>query len=245
MGSVDPVMVTIGADIGQKVDPTAIAVTEQQWRDEEGRATDYHLVRYLQRLPLGTPYPEVAKRLETLIANVQQRGHSADVEAARPISLAFYVDATGVGQPVVDLLKGVGVPVRAVYFTHGDRRTKQADGTITLGKAWLVSRLQALLQTGRILLPKTAEADALARELLDYEIRVDQNANDRYGAFKVGTHDDLVTALGLSVQPHAQAGVLGNTPQREPGTPRFTNWRGAGPQRNDPMDILGRMRRGY
>ena len=25
-------------------------------------------------------------------------------------------------------------------------------------------------------------------------------ANDRYGAFKVGTHDDLVTALGLAVQ---------------------------------------------
>lgn len=31
------------------------------------------------------------------------------------------------------------------------------------------------------------------------------DANDRYGAFAVGTHDDLVTALGLAVQtdvPH-------------------------------------------
>ena len=64
----------------------------------------------------------------------------------------------------------------------------------------MVSRLQALLQTGRILLPKTSEADALARELLDYELRVDQDANERYGAFKVGSHDDLVTALGLAVQ---------------------------------------------
>ncbi len=36
-------------------------------------------------------------------------------------------------------------------------------------------------------------------ELQDYEIRVDQDANDKYGAFKVGSHDDLVTALGLSV----------------------------------------------
>jgi hypothetical protein len=34
----------------------------------------------------------------------------------------------------------------------------------------MVSRLQALLQTGRIVLPKTSEADALARELLDYEL---------------------------------------------------------------------------
>jgi hypothetical protein len=32
------------------------------------------------------------------------------------------------------------------------------------------------------------------------EIRVEERANDTYGAFKVGTHDDLVTALGLAVQ---------------------------------------------
>jgi hypothetical protein len=37
-------------------------------------------------------------------------------------------------------------------------------------------------------------------ELLDYEIRIDDNARERYGAFRVGTHDDLVTALGLAVQ---------------------------------------------
>lgn len=35
---------------------------------------------------------------------------------------------------------------------------------------------------------------------MSYELRVDDNANDRYGAFRVGTHDDLVTALGLAVQ---------------------------------------------
>jgi hypothetical protein len=43
-------------------------------------------------------------------------------------------------------------------------------------------------------------AGSTAQELQDYEIRVDENANDRYGAFRVGTHDDLVTALGLAVQ---------------------------------------------
>ena len=66
---------------------------------------------------------------------------------------------------------------------------------MSLGKAYLVSRLQALLQSGRLHLPRTAEAEVLTDELLTYEIRVDKNANDRYGAFRVGTHDDLVTAL--------------------------------------------------
>ena len=112
----------------------------------------------------------------------------------------MYVDATGVGQPIVDLLSVAGVRPVACYFTHGDRRVEKDRHEITIGKAYLVSRLQALLQTGRIHLPRTSEASALAEELLDYEIRVDQNANDRYGAFRVGTHDDLVTALGLAVQ---------------------------------------------
>jgi hypothetical protein len=91
-------------------------------------------------------------------------------------------------------------PVRPVYFTHGDRRVEQRDRSISLGKAWLVSRLQALLQTARILLPRTTEAHVLAQELLDYEIHVDEKANDTYGAFRVGSYDDLVTALGLAVQ---------------------------------------------
>lgn len=206
-------MLTIGADIGQKVDPTAIAVAEQQWRTEADRREDYYVIRYLQRLPLGTPYPQVAERLTELVANVRARaradlpaGLSAETYEARA-HLTLYVDATGVGQPVVDLLAHVGVTARPVYFTHGDRRTVQHDQSVTLGKAWLVSRLQALLQTGRILLPKTAEADVLARELQTYEIKVDENANEKYGAFKVGTHDDLVTALGLATQPPVISGI--------------------------------------
>jgi hypothetical protein len=29
---------------------------------------------------------------------------------------------------------------------------------------------------------------------------VSEDGDDRYGAFRVGSHDDLVTALGLAVQ---------------------------------------------
>ena len=78
-----------------------------------------------------------------------------------------------------------------------------------MGKAHLVSRLQVVLQSGSLRLPETPEARHLAEELFDYEIRVDENANDRYGAFRVGAHDDLVTALGLA--------VLGDPPGRRKG----------------------------
>ena len=101
-----------------------------------------------------------------------------------------------------------------VFFNHGDRLTWEVSGNLVqgrLGKAFLVSRLQSLLQHGRLHLPKTPETELLAKELLDYEIRVDEDANDKYGAFKVGTHDDLVTALGLACL---------RDPRREP--PRVT-----------------------
>ena len=61
-----------------------------------------------------------------------------------------------------------------------------------------------LLQTQRLHLPKSTEAELLAEDLLSYEIEVGEDANERYGAFKVGARDDLVTALGLAVQEEAE-----------------------------------------
>jgi len=192
--------VFIGVDIGQRRDPTAVCVAELNRRTIDGRHETHFVVRHLARLPLGTPYPEIARRLGEITGRVGGRS------GQRPVT---YVDATGVGKPVVDLLREQAHHTRIVpvFFTHGDRRT-DADGEIRLGKAYLVSRLQSLLQTGRVHLPASAEARALADELLDYEIRVDENANDRYGAFRVGTHDDLVTALGLSTQSNRPPGTL-------------------------------------
>ena len=189
----------VGIDIGQKRDPTAIAVVEPEDRREGiGQSRQHYVVRHLERLPLGTLYPAVAQRIRRLIWRLEQR-----CEASPEV----YVDATGVGAPVVDLLREATphADISAVFFTHGDQRSEDSSG-IKLGKAYLVSRLQTLLQTHRLHLPRTSEAWALAQELQDYEIRVDENANDRYGAFRVGTHDDLVTALGLAVQSEVHLG---------------------------------------
>lgn len=56
------------------------------------------------------------------------------------------------------------------------------------------------LQTTGVHLPESEEARILAEELMEYEVKVSEDANDRYGAFRVGTQDDLVTALGLALQ---------------------------------------------
>jgi hypothetical protein len=108
--------VTIGANIGQKVDPTAITVCEVDWREQAGRREDYHLVRFLERLPLGTPYPQVAQRVEAVVADVHKyaAGSNGRARASRA-TVTLYCDATGVGMPVVDLLKHTHVLVQPVF----------------------------------------------------------------------------------------------------------------------------------
>jgi hypothetical protein len=115
------------------------------------------------------------------------------------------VDITGVGRPVVELIETAlsdrhvsGCDLIGVTFTFG-QKWERSGFEATLGKGFLVSRLQSLLQTERLRLPRTPEAESLAAELVAYEIRVDQDGDAKFGAFRVGSHDDLVTALGLAV----------------------------------------------
>jgi hypothetical protein len=193
--------VQVGVDIGQRQDPSAVVVVEMQLRDYEVTARDprtgkvanytggalHYVARSLGRLPLGTPYSEVVERL---VAVCEQ------LKAKR--TLAVYVDANVVGQPVVDLLKDAGIRgLYAVYLTGGEREHKEGR-EIRLPKMLLVSRMKVLLQTGRILLPRTPEAEALKTELQNFETRFTEAANLQFGAFKVGVHDDLAVALGLA-----------------------------------------------
>ena len=184
--------VTIGVDIGQKREHSAICAAEMDRRQRQGIDETHYVVRYLERLPIRSPYPAVAERTAEIAAKIRRRGGDTSM---------VYFDATGLGEPLLDLFNSRvrDTGVAAVYFTHGDRRTEVHYSEVILGKAYLVARLQTLLQTRCLHLPRTAEAETLAQDLLDYEIRVDEDANERYGAFKVGAHDDLVTALGLAV----------------------------------------------
>lgn len=195
MGTV--ITVRTGADIGQISDPTAVVVAE-----EEPRADGTHfLCRHLERLPLGTPYPQVVDRVVEIQGNLEAKSRivAAHADDKQGFRLELAVDATGIGLAVSDELKSRGLSPQSVFFTAGDKRSERTGDSVSIGKGWMVGRLQVLLQSGRIHLPDSAEADALVHELLNYEIKVNSNANMQSGAFRTGTHDDLVIALGLAV----------------------------------------------
>ena len=186
--------VAIGVKLGQKNLPTAICVVDSKWRrpsSAPGRESHF-VVRHVERLPAGTSFPESAEVLDRLHTGARSKA------GYRP---RIFVDATGLGSPILELLSAKVGWIVGVYFNHGDRRLEDSSADeIRLGKAWLIARLQTLLQTQRLHLPKGKDFQSLAQDLCDYQIEVTPDANDRYGAFKVGSQDEVVTALGLAVQ---------------------------------------------
>lgn len=185
--------VVIGLSPRTRREPSGLCVVEIEDRFDSNRQREEHyLVRHLERLRAGTSFPKMAERVGQVAKAVQDRTGS------RP---EVFVDATGFGGELVAEVKRQGSysRVRPVYFNHGDRRTEER-GEVKLGKAWVVCKLQMLLQNHQIHLPRSPDAERLAEELADYEVQVAPDANDRYGAFHVGSQDELVTALGLAVQ---------------------------------------------
>src|SRR5882724_11127093 len=99
--------VYIGLDLAQKRDHSAIAVVE---KDESAmgwmpRPFQGFNIRHLERMPLRTPYASVVARVREVV-RAPQLGHRKRVVA----------DATGVGAPVVEMLKSsaLGCPITAV-----------------------------------------------------------------------------------------------------------------------------------
>jgi hypothetical protein len=174
----------LGLDLGQAQDFTAVAAAEVIPSEPPA----YHL-RHLERLRLGTPYPVVVAHVKTLLTREPLRGCTDLV-----------VDATGVGPPVVDLLRDAGLSPVAVTIHGGDTVSEEKGGDRwRVPKRDLVATLQVLLQTGRL---KVAEAlpDAatLVRELLAYQVKLSDRGHDSYNA-REGAHDDLVLAVALAV----------------------------------------------
>lgn len=200
-GTLNPIC--IGVDVGQISDPTAICVVEIS-EEHTGKfrtgswpsQTVYpimasrYTVRHIQRLALGTPYPKVAEHVAGIICS--------DRLADRDITTL--IDVTGVGRPVYeDIQKEISFRqtdawIRPITFTGGMQYNRS---TGALAKAYLVSRLQSLLQGNHVHAPDTSEVRAMLEELRVYEIKISQDGHDSYGAV-TGKHDDLVTAMGLA-----------------------------------------------
>jgi hypothetical protein len=67
-------------------------------------------------------------------------------------------------------------------------------------KKELVSVLQVMLQARRIkVAPTLPEAKTLVRELTTFQVKITPAANEVFGAWREGQHDDLVLAVAIAI----------------------------------------------
>jgi hypothetical protein len=187
----------VGLDLGQRRDPSALAVVERaevvfDERDrvtyERRRALRYR-VRFLERVRLGTPYPDVVGRVREVLRRPALAGRCM-----------LAMDATGVGQPVLDLLRraNLGCLIAPVIITGGERES-HAGGLWHVPKRDLITGLRVMLEKEELSFPgKLPATRLLTRELADFEERTTRRGGVTFGAWREGQHDDLVIAAALA-----------------------------------------------
>lgn len=195
---------TIGLDLGQTSDFTATAVLERQEPapppQEPGAALKpqettkplppVFLLRYLRRWPLGTSYTTIADDVAKIVASPAM------------VQPTLVVDQTGVGRPVVDMLRKVvvGGKMVPVTITGGHSAHREAGGNgWSVPKKILVACMQVLLQTRRIQFAKgLPDCAVLIKELQEFRVKITAAANETFGNWRDGQHDDLVLAVALA-----------------------------------------------
>jgi hypothetical protein len=176
----------LGLDLGQSQDFTALAALERHPAALPADKPDYAL-RHLRRFPLGTPYTAIVPAMAALRTNQPLR------------EAPLVVDQTGVGRAVVDMLRQSAGCIVPVTITGGHAVTRAEDGSFHVPKKELVTALQVVLQAHRLQIARgLPDAAALVRELQQFQVKITVAANETFGVWRDGQHDDLVLAVALA-----------------------------------------------
>ena len=174
----------LGIDLGELRDYTALVVLEVK----NGDPPTYDC-RHIERIPLGTGYPEQVEHIARLERSLRAMGN-----------VRIAVDATGVGRPVIEMLRPVVGKLNAITLTGGDAVSESEGREYRAPKRDVVAATKVLLQCGRLRIAEAlALSPALVDELLAFEARISPRGHDSYAAGRDGEHDDLVLALALAV----------------------------------------------
>jgi hypothetical protein len=189
----------VGLDLGQRRDYTAIAIVERRYKDEDDQRKVQSLaLRRIERVPLGTSYPQVVDRVRAIVQHPALRG-----------KCSLTVDATGVGNPVVDMLGAarLGCDINAVTITGGERGQQSSNSVVGSDsitrlsdpKRDLIAGLEVLLERGELRIARRLkDVGSLIKELMDMRSSTSATGKMRLGAEAHGEHDDLVIALALA-----------------------------------------------
>jgi hypothetical protein len=186
----------VGVDLGKKSDYTAIVFLEPFLPIDPEEIADkyvYHISR-IERLPLETPYPKVARLLRKIHKQLKK---SSDFDY-----VYFAIDEGGVGAAVTDQVVELlpNADIYRITLSGGLRPNWTTYRDVTLPKTQMASTLMALFEGRRLWVghDKQKQFEELKDELEEYERKITQTGHDQYGAMKIGLHDDIATAIGMA-----------------------------------------------
>ncbi len=198
-----PVGFVVSADIGKMRDWSAISVTtrsvgwvlcmeraefEQIPGERDRKRFLQHGITHLERPALGTPYPEVVRRLCVLM----------DELPVMPELPELVIDATGVGMPIVDMCRGSGLRPVAMTITGGTNVVTHSSRQISVPKRDLAENVKALIQDGRLKVANDLDLAAVARqELAAFGHKIAEDGHETFDG--VGEHDDIVMSIAMGV----------------------------------------------
>ena len=202
---------TISVDIADQHDYTALAFLHSYEEHKPG-VDAFHDARPKRR-PRRTfelqhlerwrhiGYPEQVRRIGERYEEIRRHVAVLGLASART---ELVIDATGVGRPVLDLLRDAGLRPQGVVITSGSEKTRQKGGIIGVPKAMLATTLQVVLQSGRLRLSDDLPlADVLEQELAGFRVAFTPSGNLRFGndvgEWRTSAHDDLVLAVAIGV----------------------------------------------
>ena len=194
---------SVGLDLGQSSDFTAIAVVQSLNEvDEEGNTQQRLHIRHLERYPLRTSYTDVAEGVVKLMNNPVFKQDEYDPVRRRmsKAKVKLLVDKTGVGAGVTDLLKKYGLKFVSVSIHGGYKVTHAPGNTYNVPKRDLVAALEVPFHTDQMRVAQGLELwPTLREELLNFRRKINlKTAHDSYEHWREGDHDDLVLACALA-----------------------------------------------
>ena len=187
----------LGVDLGQRENYTALSLVEARReplgvRDPltfEPRFRETRAVRHLERVALGTSYIEVAEYVRYLVRHPAVSGR-----------VELVVDASGVGLPVVELMRrqGLGARLTPVTITGGNQET--ATGvSVGVPRRDLILRLLLAIEKEQVGIAEAMPGtEALLGELAGLEVRYGGTGRLRYEPGGDEKQDDLTMATALA-----------------------------------------------
>jgi len=143
---------------------------------------------YLHRFRLKTPYPSVVSWVSNFLYLTFSQNE-----------YILLVDYTGVGKPVVDLLRENDLPLVAINISGGIAARWHGMTEASVPKTELITAMSIVMQEYRIKIPNDIDlADQIKKEFINFKLRINKNANTTFSAAH-GYHDDIVLSMSLAI----------------------------------------------